>query len=169
MNTARLNRGLRSAVQQKGGVVTLRLTPPELGTVRIQMQLTGTRVNATLHAETSAGHQALSSDLARLRTGLEAQGLSVDRLSVQPMTQNTASSQTDDNLNRDARDPPAATTAGTPAATQRTVRQHPALQQPRERTGTGSLTHSHRRTPCPQQASAAPPPQQQPAPAASAR
>ncbi|MEQ9459576.1 MAG: flagellar hook-length control protein FliK [Phycisphaeraceae bacterium] len=106
VNEARLNRGLRSAVNQQGGNVTLRLTPPELGTVRIQMELRGTTVSATLHAETDAGRQVLAQDISRLRAGLESQGLSVDRLSVQGMSQSNASNTSEDPLNqRDARDP----------------------------------------------------------------
>ncbi|MFP3436074.1 flagellar hook-length control protein FliK, partial [Paraburkholderia sp. SIMBA_061] len=52
LNAARLSRGLASAVQQKGGSVTLRLPPAELGTVRVQLQMQGASVNAQLHTQT---------------------------------------------------------------------------------------------------------------------
>ena len=100
LNNARLARGLASAVNQKGGAVTLRLTPPEMGTVRIQMQLTGTTLAASFHAETASAHALLSQQLGQLRTSLESQGLHVERLSVQPMSQpqqsNNAGNQSDD-------------------------------------------------------------------------
>ena len=99
-SSARLARGLASAVNQKGGAVTLRLTPPEMGTVRIQMQLTGTTLAASFHAETASAHALLSQQLGQLRTSLESQGLHVERLSVQPMSQpqqsNNAGNQSDD-------------------------------------------------------------------------
>ncbi len=46
--------GLQNAVQQRGGAVTLRLTPPEMGTVRIQLQIQSGTVNAQFHTETES-------------------------------------------------------------------------------------------------------------------
>lgn len=92
VNTARITRGLANAVQQNGGAVTLRLTPPEMGTVRIQMQITGASVSASFHAESASAQTLLTQQLAQLRTSLESQGMNVDRLSVQPLA-STASSQ----------------------------------------------------------------------------
>lgn len=85
LNAARLARGLQSAVNQRGGAITLRLTPPDIGTVRVQMQITASRVTVQFHAETSQGQALLNSNLAQLRTTLEGQGLQVDRIGVQPM------------------------------------------------------------------------------------
>ena len=92
LNTARLTRGLANAVQQRGGAVTLRLTPPEMGTVRIQMQISGTSISATFHAESASAQTLLTNQLAQLRSSLESKGMSVERLSVQPLAA-TASSQ----------------------------------------------------------------------------
>jgi flagellar hook-length control protein FliK len=89
INTARIARGLQNAVQQKGGAVTLRLTPPEMGTVRIQLQIQNGTVNAQFHAENPATRTLLNQQIAQLRTSLEHQGLSVDRLSVQTMQQSS--------------------------------------------------------------------------------
>lgn len=91
LNTARLTRGLANAVQQRGGAVTLRLTPPEMGTVRIQMQISGTSVSASFHAESSSAQTLLTNQLAQLRSSLESKGMSVDRLSVQPLAATTSS------------------------------------------------------------------------------
>ena len=100
LNNARLARGLSNAVKQGGGTVTLRLTPPEIGTVRIQMQLTGTALSASMHTETASAHQLLTQQLGQLRASLESQGLSVERLQVQPMQQaqpGSANEQAGDN------------------------------------------------------------------------
>jgi flagellar hook-length control protein FliK len=91
VNTARIQRGLNTAVQQQGGGITLRLTPPELGTVRIQLQVQGTSVNAQFHAESEAGRNLLQQQLGQLRNSLEAQGLSVERIGVQAMSSSTSS------------------------------------------------------------------------------
>ncbi len=98
VNGARLARGLRAAVNQQGGSVTLRLTPPEMGTVRIQLDLSGGTVTARFHAETDNGRQLLQQQLGQLRQSLESQGLSVDRLSVQTMS----SSNSNTGFNQDA-------------------------------------------------------------------
>jgi flagellar hook-length control protein FliK len=82
-NVARLARGLRAAVQQNGGAVTLRLTPPELGEVRIQMQVHQSHVTASLQVEQDSVNALLSHRLGQLRHALESQGLVVDRLEVQ--------------------------------------------------------------------------------------
>lgn len=91
LNAARLARGLQNALQQRGGAVTLRLTPPEMGTVRIHMQMHGTTVTAQFHAESESARTMLSTQLAQLRHALEGQGLSVDRLSVQTMQHSSSS------------------------------------------------------------------------------
>lgn len=100
LNTARLTRGLANAVQQRGGAVTLRLTPPEMGTVRIQMQITGTNVSATFHAESASAQTLLTTQLAQLRTALESKGMSVDRLSVQPLAATAQSNNANQSQNQ---------------------------------------------------------------------
>lgn len=84
-NLSRVSRGLSSAIQQRGGAVTLRLTPVDMGTVRIQLQMTGTSVSASFHAESASAHTLLTQQLSSLRQSLEGQGLQVERLSVQSM------------------------------------------------------------------------------------
>jgi flagellar hook-length control protein FliK len=86
LNTARAARGLRAAVAQQGGSVTLRLTPPEMGTVRIQMQMDDGVVRAQLVTQSAAARDLLSQQLAELRQALQSQGLVVERLSVHTMT-----------------------------------------------------------------------------------
>ncbi|MEM6459842.1 MAG: flagellar hook-length control protein FliK [Planctomycetota bacterium] len=85
LNAARINRGLANAVNQQGGNVTLRLTPPEMGTVRISLNLQGTAVSAQFHAETDAAQRLLTQQLSQLRASLESQGLQVERLGVQAL------------------------------------------------------------------------------------
>lgn len=100
LNTARLTRGLANAVQQRGGAVTLRLTPPEMGTVRIQMQITGTNVSASFHAESASAQTLLTTQLAQLRTALESKGMNVERLSVQPLAATAQSNNANQSQNQ---------------------------------------------------------------------
>lgn len=100
-NSARLTRGLNNAVNQQGGTVTLRLTPPDIGTVRIQLNLQGTSVSAQFHAETDAGQRLLTQQLGQLRTSLESQGLNVEKLGVQGMSSSSNSSSLQQQSNGD--------------------------------------------------------------------
>lgn len=83
LNATRLSRALNSAVKQNGGGLTLRLTPAALGTVRIDLQLQGASVSADFVAESEAGGRLLNRQLVQLRSALESQGLTVERLGVQ--------------------------------------------------------------------------------------
>ncbi len=78
-----LGRGLAALVGQKGGTMAIRLDPPSLGDVRITMTITAGRVTAELVASNPHTQAMLNADLAQLRSALESQGLTVDRLSVQ--------------------------------------------------------------------------------------
>lgn len=91
INAARITRGLNNAVSQNGGAVTLRLTPPEMGTVRIQLQMQGANVSAQFHAETESARNLLTQQLHQLRSSLESAGLSVDKIGVQTMNSTNSS------------------------------------------------------------------------------
>jgi flagellar hook-length control protein FliK len=82
-NAVRVARGMQSALSQGGGTVTLRLQPPDLGLVRIQMQVQDGVVSAQVTAERDTVRDLLSHQLGQLRTALESHGLTVDRLDVQ--------------------------------------------------------------------------------------
>jgi flagellar hook-length control protein FliK len=82
-NTVRVARAMQSALSQGGGSVTLRLQPPDLGMVRVQMQVQDGVVRAQLTAEHDSVRDLLNQQLGHLRTALESHGLTVDRLDVQ--------------------------------------------------------------------------------------
>ena len=95
MNTARIARGMQSALNQNGGNLTLRLTPPTMGTVRIELQIQGTNVNVQLHTEQDSARSMLSHQLSNLKHSLESQGLNVERIGVQNMQSSTQSNMND--------------------------------------------------------------------------
>jgi flagellar hook-length control protein FliK len=75
-------RGLSAMVNQRGGTMNLRLDPPDLGQLRIQMTVTRGVVTAEFHPTTPQAHDLLERNLAALRSTLEGQGLTVERLNV---------------------------------------------------------------------------------------
>lgn len=78
-----LSRGLTAALNQRGGVLTLRLAPESLGLIRIQMSLDQGAVSLRLETTNPAAQGLLSQNLAMLRATLESKGLSVEKLSIE--------------------------------------------------------------------------------------
>ncbi len=80
--SSRIVRGLTAMVNQRGGSMTMRLDPPELGQLRVQMTITRGVVTAQFTATTPQAHALLEKNMATLRVALENQGLTVERLNV---------------------------------------------------------------------------------------
>ncbi len=80
--TARILRGLSATLNQRGGVLTMRLVPPELGQLRIQMTITQGTVSAEFQTSTPQAQALLERSLAVLRSALQGHGLIVERLTV---------------------------------------------------------------------------------------
>lgn len=80
--SGQMTRGLAAMMNQRGGMMTMRLNPPELGEVRVQMTLSRGVVSAEFQASTAQAHALLDRNLTALRSALEGQGLTVDRLNV---------------------------------------------------------------------------------------
>lgn len=81
---AQVSRGLEAALRHDGGAVTLRLKPESLGALRIDLQVRGGEVAASFQSSTREAHELLSTQLSSLRASLEAKGLSVRAMEVQP-------------------------------------------------------------------------------------
>lgn len=75
--------GVRSAISQKGGTVHLRLSPPELGSLRIQVRMANGLVQATFTASSSTAGNLLTEHMQTLRHALQSHGLTVENLNVQ--------------------------------------------------------------------------------------
>jgi flagellar hook-length control protein FliK len=81
--SSRIVRGLSAMVNQRGGVMHMKLSPPELGSLRVQMTMAQGTVSANFIAGTEQAHALLERNLAVLRTALESHGLTVEKLGVQ--------------------------------------------------------------------------------------
>ena len=105
-NMSRVARGVANAVQQQGGTVTLRLQPPELGVVRIELQIADGTVRAAFGADQQSVRALMHQQMGQLRQALESQGLNVERLSVQalsPPANSTGTADSQDESSSDGR------------------------------------------------------------------
>jgi len=78
----RILRGLSTMINQHGGSMTMRLDPPELGSLRIQMTIQNGSVSASFTPTNAAARSLLEQNMAQLKTALESQGLMVDKLTI---------------------------------------------------------------------------------------
>ncbi|MBM4108076.1 MAG: hypothetical protein FJ255_04600 [Phycisphaerae bacterium] len=79
---AQVARGLHAALRQRGGSVTLRLSPESLGGVRIQVKVAERAVTVRIEAQTEAARRLLGDAVPALRSALEDQGLRIERIEV---------------------------------------------------------------------------------------
>ena len=73
--------------QRRGGELTLRLSPPELGSLRVELHVEDGAMTARLEAETEVARTALIEHLPVLRERLAEQGVRVERFDVDLMQQ----------------------------------------------------------------------------------
>lgn len=78
-------RGLGLAIKKGGGEVTMRLRPEGLGQLRIDLKIHDAKVEATLKPQTGSARDLLTESLPHLKSALEAQGLTVERISIEPV------------------------------------------------------------------------------------
>lgn len=82
----RLVERVANAVRQSsrdGGTLQIRLNPPELGALHIEVAIRDGLLSAKLEVQTTAARQALSDNLAQLRDSIAQTGAAVDRIDVQ--------------------------------------------------------------------------------------
>jgi flagellar hook-length control protein FliK len=79
---AQVVRGVVAAVNQKGGKVTLDLSPGELGKMRVELKLDARSAVATFHVESPEARRLLEEALPQLRQALTDRGLSLERAEV---------------------------------------------------------------------------------------
>lgn len=81
------------AAPQRGGTVRLRLRPPELGVLRLEVRLEKGNLTAKLEADTQAARNVLLDHLPQLRDRLAEQGIRIDQFDVGLSQQDTGQSQ----------------------------------------------------------------------------
>ena len=103
--------------QDRGGVVQLRLSPPELGSLRLELSMQNGVMTAAVETETPAARQVLLDHLPALRERLAEQNIRIERFDVD-VRQDNSGGQAD------------------PGASQQEHRQHQP-QQPNSRHAAG--------------------------------
>ena len=84
-------RGLDALSQQKGGTLLMRLDPPSLGQVKLEMTMNAGRVAVLMTAAADTAQSLLRNNLGMLRQALEDRGLAVERLTVETVARPTES------------------------------------------------------------------------------
>jgi len=78
-----LARIVRSNIGQRHSNLVLRLDPPELGSIRIDMRMHDQTLTLRIEAQTPAGQEALQARLTDLRGALEQHGIQLNRVDVE--------------------------------------------------------------------------------------
>lgn len=86
--------GLHAKFDAQNGKAEIRLDPPNLGTLRVSIALNKGTLTAQFETSTDSVRDLLSNHIDKLRSALESQGITVDRLAVQTQAPQQASSQT---------------------------------------------------------------------------
>lgn len=76
-------RGVQSELLASGGSMRLRLDPPQLGDLIIQVRMQDGVMTASFETSSDQATKLLSHNLGQLKGALEAQGVNVDKLQVQ--------------------------------------------------------------------------------------
>jgi flagellar hook-length control protein FliK len=85
-NVERIVRVIRNRLSGDRSHTVIRLDPPELGRVRLQMDLRGASLVLQVDTTTELAHRLLSKDLEKLRDGLESSGIQLARVEIRPPT-----------------------------------------------------------------------------------
>jgi flagellar hook-length control protein FliK len=80
---SRVTRAIEFADQRGGGPVEMRLSPPELGSLQVKIQVKDGVMTAKLEVETPAARNALLDNLPALRDRLEQQQIRIDKFDVE--------------------------------------------------------------------------------------
>lgn len=73
---------MRLRLGARNSSVRLRLEPPELGRIRVDVRMAGTVIRINVQTETEAARQMLSDRVGRLRASLQQHGIHVERFEV---------------------------------------------------------------------------------------
>lgn len=103
-----------AAAHERGGEIRLRLSPPELGALRLEVQMQDGAMVARVEAETSVARTAIIENLSALRERLAEQGVRIERFDVDLMNrQGGGTPDRQANSDRDPADQPRPVLAAT--------------------------------------------------------
>jgi flagellar hook-length control protein FliK len=88
--------GVQTTLLPHGGTMQIRLDPPELGALQVTVEMRDGVMNATFHTTNEDATRLLSHSLGQLKTALEAQGVTVEKIQVQQSPKNQQSQNHED-------------------------------------------------------------------------
>jgi hypothetical protein len=83
-NIERVLRTIHSRLGRERSIAVLQLDPPELGSVRLRMDLRNDALSLRVDTQTQVAHRLLMKELDSLRQGLESAGIHLERVDVRP-------------------------------------------------------------------------------------
>lgn len=83
-NLRRIVRVVQQHLRENSAHTVLRLDPPELGSLRLEMNLRGDALTLRIDTSTHLAQRLLQEDVEKLRQGLEAAGIQLARVEVRP-------------------------------------------------------------------------------------
>jgi flagellar hook-length control protein FliK len=86
--------GVRTNLLPHGGSMQIRLDPPELGALQVTVEMRDGTMNATFQTSNDDATRLLSHSLGQLKTALESQGVTIDKIQVQQAPKDHPSSHT---------------------------------------------------------------------------
>jgi flagellar hook-length control protein FliK len=95
-NVDQIVQGVRTKLLPGGGQMQIKLDPPELGALSIQIKVIDGRVTASFLTSGEEANRLLSQNLSQLKTSLEAGGVSVQRIDVRTSESSQSQSRSDD-------------------------------------------------------------------------
>lgn len=81
-NVERLLRVVRQELREGASSTVVRLNPPELGRLRVQLDLRGEALMLDIQTESPLAHQLLSREIETLRERLDSAGIALERVEI---------------------------------------------------------------------------------------
>lgn len=83
-NVERILRLIRGRIDERGGSATMRLDPPEIGSVRLHIELRDDAVSLRMDTSSELAHRMLREQLDGLRQRMEQSGLRLEQVEIRP-------------------------------------------------------------------------------------
>lgn len=103
-NHATIVSDVRTRLLPHGGSMQIRLDPPELGALQVSVEMRDGAMTATFHTSNDDATRLLSHSLGQLKTALESQGVTVEKIQVQQSPKNESSQSQEEQSPQQQRD-----------------------------------------------------------------
>ena len=103
-NHANIVSGVRTTLLPRGGSMQIRLDPPELGALQVTVEMRDGAMTATFQTSNDDATRLLSHSLGQLKTALESQGVTVQKIQVQQAPKDHQATNYEDQSRQHQRD-----------------------------------------------------------------